>query len=99
MSKKVLISLPIALGLVLALALPAGASDHLYNAAHSEGVANRGFTNPVALNPSGTSGAMAAPATVPGEGNPNVGSQQGTPAVDLGDVTVRSGGHGMPQKP
>lgn len=76
-------------------ALPALASNHLFSAATSQGADNRGFANPVATNPSGTSGA-AQPGTVPGEGNPNEGREQGTPAVDLGDVFVRSGGHASP---
>jgi hypothetical protein len=74
---------------------PALAHDHLFNAAHSQGVDNRGFANPVAANPSGVSGAMSRPATVPGAGDPKVGVDQGTPAVNLGDVWIRSG-HGDP---
>lgn len=76
---------------------PAVASDHLFHAANAPGAAVRGFVNPVANNPSGTSGAMAMPGTVPGEGDPKVGVDLGTPAVNLDLVNVRSGGHGRPQ--
>ncbi len=97
MFKRVLVVV-IAAGLLIAVsAAPALAHDHLFNAAHSQGVDNRGFANPVAGNPSGTSGAMSDPATVPGAGDPKVGVDQGTPAVDLSLVNIRSGGHGMPQ--
>lgn len=72
------------------------ASDHLFNAATSNGADNRGFANPVAGNPSGTSGAAAQPGTVPGEGNPNAGGDLGTPSVDLGMVSIRTDGHGNP---
>jgi hypothetical protein len=81
------------------LAAPALAHDHLFNAAHAPGVADRGFVNPVAGNPSGVSGAASRPATVPGSGDPKVGIDTGTPAVDLSLVNVRSGGHGSPQVP
>ena len=84
-----------ALALVV-LAPAALASDHLFNAATAPGAAQRGFGNPVALNPSGVSGPAAQPGTVPGEGNPNAGQDQTTPAVDLSLVTIRSGGHGQP---
>ncbi|MFA4964507.1 MAG: hypothetical protein WC709_02570 [Thermoleophilia bacterium] len=84
--------------LALAVLAPAAlASDHLFNAATAPGAAERGFTNPVALNPSGVSGGAAQPGTVPGEGDPNAGQDLTTPAVDLSLVTVRSGGHGEPQ--
>ena len=96
MIRRIVVSLVLALVLMAWFALPVSASDHLFNAAHSEGVDNRGFINPVANNPSGTSGAMALPGTVPGEGDPKVGADIGTPAVDLGLVPVRSGGHGHP---
>ena len=86
----------IALLVLAAMAGPALASDHLANAAGSPGATVRGFANPVAANPSGMSGAAAAPATVPGEGNPNAGADLGTPAVDLTLVSARSGGHGDP---
>jgi hypothetical protein len=81
------------------LAAPALAHDHLFNAAHAPGVADRGFANPVAGNPSGVSGAAAQPATVPGAGDPKMGVDTGTPAVDLSLVNARSGGHGAPQAP
>jgi hypothetical protein len=84
--------------LLLALAAPALASDHLFNATNSNGADNRGFANPVANNPSGVSGGMAQPATVPGEGNPNAGQDQGTPSVDLSLVFQRSGGHASPHQ-
>jgi len=88
-----------ATALLAALAVtPAVASDHLFNAVHAPGATNRGFANPVANNPSGTSGAMAMPATVPGEGDPKVGADLGTPSVNLDMVVVRSGGHGSPQR-
>lgn len=96
MFRKSLFVLVVAIVLIAASTAPAFAHDHLFNAAHAPGVAHRGFVNPVAANPSGTSGAMARPATVPGEGDPKVGLQQGTPSVDLALVNVRSGGHGMP---
>lgn len=99
MVRKVILSLVLALALIAVFAAPAAASDHLFNAAYSEGVDERGFVNPVGGNPSGTSGAMALPGTVPGEGDPKVGQDQSTPAVDLSFVSVRSGGHGDPQKP
>ena len=70
---------------------PAVASDHLANAIDATGI------NPVTQNPSGTSGAKAQPGTVPGEGNPFAGVDQGTPAADLNEVVDRSGGHGHPQ--
>ncbi|HJW75284.1 MAG TPA: hypothetical protein VJ787_06395 [Thermoleophilia bacterium] len=79
---------------VAVLAPAALASDHLFNAANAPGADQRGFGNPVALNPSGVSGPAARPATVPGEGNPNAGQDQTTPAADLTFVSVRSGGHG-----
>jgi hypothetical protein len=96
MLKRILIVVAVA-GLFVALAAaPALASDHLFNAANSQGADNRGFVNPVAGNPSGTSGAMARPGTVPGEGDPKVGGDLGTPAVDLSLVWTRSGFHGDP---
>src|SRR3989304_4032862 len=66
----------------LGLAPVALASDHLFDAATSPGAFVRGFTVPVTLNPSGTSGAAAQPGTVPGEGNPNSGGDLGTPSVN-----------------
>lgn len=77
------------------VAIPAGAAsadDHLFNGATSQGADDRGFTNPVALNPSGTSGAMARPATVPGLGNPNAGEDQDTPAFNPDTLCVRIDG-------
>lgn len=72
----------VALAAVAVLALPgtAFADDHLFNAAHSAGVDERGFANPVANNPSGTSGGSSLPGTVPGLGDPKVGEDTGTPA-------------------
>jgi hypothetical protein len=75
---------------------PALASDHLADGTDAPGAGQRDFANPVAQNPSGTSGAAARPATVPGEGNPNAGEDQSTPAVDLSEVPARSGGHAQP---
>jgi hypothetical protein len=78
--------------LALAVLAPAAfASDHLFNAANAPGAEARGFANPVATNPSGTSGPAARPATVPGEGDPKVGQDIGTPSVDLSLVDVRAG--------
>ena len=77
-------------------ALPAFASDHLANAANSPGAEQRGFSNPVAANLSGTLGAAAQPGTLPGEGDPKAGGDRTTPAVDLSFVPIRSG-HGDPQ--
>lgn len=99
MSRKLMVTVLFALALVAVMAVPAFASDHLFNAATAPGADVRGFSNPVARNPSGISGAMARPGTVPGEGNPNAGQDQGTPAVDLGLVNTRSGGHGTPMAP
>ena len=88
----------LALGAVTVGAGSAAADDHLFDAAHSQGVEARGFANPVAQNPSGTSGAAAQPGTVPGLGNPNAGADQGTPAFDCSSLTERladrSGGVG-----
>ena len=99
MSRKTLVILLAAMAaLLLAIPVaPAFAHDHLFNASNAPGTASRGFVNPVAGNPSGVSGAAARPATVPGAGDPKVGVDQGTPAVDLSLVPVRSGGHGNPQ--
>jgi hypothetical protein len=68
---------------------PALADDHLADASSSQGVDHRGFTNPVALNPSGTSGAAAQPGTVPGLGNPSSGHDTGTPAFDPASLCER----------
>ena len=60
----------------------ASANDHLFNAtsaANASGRNQRGFTNPVTTNPGNS---QASPGTVPGQGNPNAGADQGTPAVD-----------------
>jgi hypothetical protein len=72
--------------------VPAGtamADDHLFNAASSQGVEQRGFANPVAENPSGTSGAAAQPGTVPGLGDPKSGTDTGTPAFDAESLCER----------
>lgn len=92
-SRLVAASLAVAAALALP-ALPAAASDHLSHSTDSPGAVERDFTNPVAANPSGTSGAAAQPTTVPGEGDPNAGQDLGTPSVDLGQVCIRSG-HGL----
>ena len=86
-------------GAIAAVALwagPALASDHLANGTDAPGAGQRDFANPVAQNPSGTSAAAALPGTVPGEGNPNAGAEQSTPAVDLSEVGPRSGDHAQP---
>jgi hypothetical protein len=77
-------------------AFPAVASDHVANAAASPGADVRDFDNPVRDNPGNAQG---NPGTVPGEGNPDFGEEEGTPAVDLGLVDDRSGGHGHPNSP
>jgi len=97
MLKRLALILVVAAMLLAVFVAPALASDHLFNAANAPGASIRGFTNPVAANPSGVSGANAMPATVPGEGDPKVGADRGTPAVNLDLVSVRSGGHGGPQ--
>jgi len=79
----------LALGAVTAGAGVATADDHLFDAAHSSGVDNRGFVNPVAANPSGVSGAAAQPGTVPGLGNPNAGGDTGTPSFDCMSLQER----------
>ena len=81
---------------VMLWAVPALASDHLADATNAPGGGQRDFANPVAQNPSGTSGPAAQPATVPGEGNPNAGVEQSTPAADLSEVNARSGSHAQP---
>jgi len=95
--RRAIIVVVLMLVIVAVLAPVALASDHLFNATTAPGASHRGFANPVALNPSGMSGGMARPATVPGEGDPNSGADLGTPSVDLTLVVVRSGGHGGPQ--
>ena len=76
----------------------ASAHDHLANGATSPGADVRGFANPVASNPSGTSGAASQPGTVPGLGNPSAGADQSTPAFDcavlLDRLAARSMGGG-----
>ncbi|MCL5110578.1 MAG: hypothetical protein M1401_17270 [Chloroflexi bacterium] len=99
MRKRILASLGAAVLLFASMAVPAFASDHLFNAANAPGVTERGFANPVAGNPSATSGAAARPGTVPGEGNPFAGQDQGTPAANLDLVNTRSGGNGTPAQP
>jgi hypothetical protein len=79
MRRKVLVAT--AVGLMLSGGA-AVASDHLFNAATAPGSDDRGFGNPVAQNPSGVSGPKSQPATVPGEGNPNAGQDQGTPSIN-----------------
>ncbi len=76
---------PLALAVVATAAFAlvpatAQADDHLFNASTSSGASERGFTNPVAGNPSGTSGPAAQPSSVPGLGDPKVGEDTGTPA-------------------
>lgn len=95
--RRALIVVVLVLILVGGITPVALASDHLFNAANAPGALHRGFANPVAQNPSGTSGAMARPATVPGEGDPKSGLHTVTPSVDLSLVFTRSGGHGNPQ--
>lgn len=99
MRRRLLASLGVAMLLFASLVVPAFAGDHLANGAGSPGATQRGFANPVAANPSGTSGAAATPGTVPGEGNPSAGLDLGTPSVDLAVVNTRSGGNGTPAKP
>ena len=77
------------------VAFPAVASDHVVNAANSPGAEVRGFTNPVTANPS-EGKAQGDHSTVPSEGDPKVGVDIGTPAVDLTLVNTRSGDHGDP---
>jgi len=80
---------------VLATGGLAFADDHLANGATSPGAEVRGFTNPVALNPSGTSGAAAQPGTVPGLGNPSAGGDLGTPAFDCQSLQERLAARSM----
>ena len=96
MTRRLIALVGVAALALVVLAPAALASDHLFNAVTAPGAAQRGFTNPVAANPSGASGPAAQPATVPGAGNPNAGVDQSTPAVDLSLVDIRSGGHGQP---
>ena len=99
MTRKVIVSIGAAALLFGSTFVPALAHDHLFNAAHAPGVTSRGFINPVAQNPSGVSGSEAQPGTVPGAGDPKVGVDTGTPAVDLTLVSTRSGGNGNPVGP
>jgi hypothetical protein len=77
------------------VAFPAAASDHVVNAAGSQGSDDRGFTNPVTTNPSDGK-AQGDPSTVPGEGDPKSGAGGEPPAVNLDLVDDRSGEHGDP---
>ncbi len=95
--KRVLAAVFTSALLVGVVSSPALASDHVFNAANSEGADNRGFANPVAANPSGTSGAQAQPGTVPGEGNPNAGQDTTTPAVDLSSSGIAAVVTGIPR--
>lgn len=90
-AKTAAIAAVTAIAAALGAAVPAAASDHLADAAGAPGAGQRGFGNPVAENPSGTSGPHADPATVPGEGNPAAGTDTTTPAVDRDLVGERSG--------
>lgn len=65
------------------------ADDHLAGAASSSGADDRGFTNPVAGNPSGTAGQASQPGTVPGLGSPNAGTDLGTPAFSCDSLQER----------
>jgi len=83
--------------LMLTLGVGAGtaaADDHLFNGATSNGAEHRGFTNPVATNPSGVAGPAAQPGTVPGLGNPDAGQDQGTPSFSCDALAARSAGRG-----
>ena len=90
-AKRVLAAVFTSALLVGVASSPAVASDHLFDA-----IGATGF-NPVAQNPSETSGEAARPGTVPGEGNPSAGEDTGTPAANLTEVEVRSDHHGHPQ--
>jgi hypothetical protein len=84
---------------MLVVPLTATADDHLANAANSQGVEARGFRIPVAHNPSGQSGAAAMPGTGPGLGNPNFGTDQGTPSFNPDTLACRlhlKAGHEVP---
>lgn len=71
---------------VLALAGPAFASDHLVDAATSPGADHRGFGNPNNANPSPANPGdePSSPGNAAGEGNPNSGRAQDTPASPNG---------------
>lgn len=70
----------------------AQADDHLFNGATAPGATERGFANPVAGNPSGKSGPVADPGTVPGLGNPNAGADRSVPAFDPASLEERLAG-------
>lgn len=95
-TRRIIVIVVGAAAAVMLWAVPAFAHDHLADATNAPGAGQRDFANPVAQNPSGTSGAAARPATVPGGGNPNSGIDLGTPSVDLSQVNTRSGGHANP---
>ena len=76
-------------GIVIAGA--ASANDHLFNAtnaANASGSNQRGFTNPVTSHTS-----QPSPTTVPGQGNPNAGADQDTPAVDASCLQSQARDH------
>ena len=83
----------------LALGGAASAHDHLVNGATRNGADNRGFANPVAGNPSGTSGGASQPGTVPGLGDPNSGGATGTPAFDCETLELRLAARSSGQGP
>ena len=97
-ARRIVVAAGVALISALGVAGTAAADDHLANGATSNGADSRGFGNPVANNPSETSGSKAQPGTVPGLGNPNAGADQGTPSFDCDSLierlTARSEGHG-----
>jgi hypothetical protein len=95
-TRRIIVIVAGAVAAVMLWAAPAFAHDHLADATDAPGAGYRDFGNPVAQNPSGTSGAAARPATVPGGGNPNSGVDVGTPSADLSLVITRSGGHASP---
>lgn len=64
------------------------ADDHLFNAVNSQGADNRGFGNPVVGNPGD---AQADPTSVPGTGDPKVGTETGHPSVDCEDLNPTAG--------
>lgn len=68
----------------LALGVQAFAGDHLSHGTSASG------GNPVDGNPSGVSGPASGPGTVPGQGDPNDGSDTGTPSVEDDGGQIRS---------
>ncbi|MBE9553893.1 MAG: hypothetical protein IMF05_10565 [Proteobacteria bacterium] len=74
---------------VMAFGGAAFADDHLFSAATSEGAGTRDFNNPVAGNPSGTSGAQAQPGSVPGLCDPKAGADTGTPSFSAETLSDR----------